>query len=80
MLCCLALIRTLVVASLEGFEEVGPQNILNGPSTALDKTHNFSLRSFDLVECEYLSNVNIGEMLSIVSCRLGVHGGVVIHG
>ena len=69
-----------MVVSLKGFEEVGPQNILNGPSTALDKMHNFSLRSFDLVECEYLSDVNIGEMLSVMSCRLEVHGGVVIHG
>ena len=52
----------------------------NGPSTALDKPRNFSLRSFDLVKCKYLSDVNIGEVLSVVSCRPGVHGGVVIHG
>lgn len=74
------LIFTSLVASLEGFKEVSSQDMLNRSPTALNKRRDFSLRRFYFVECKYLSDVNIGKVLSTVSDLWRVCHGVGIRG
>jgi len=72
MLCCLALVVSSWVASLECFKSIGCEDTLDVDPTAFDKRHDFSLENWCFLQCEYFSNVYIGEMLSaaLLSWRL----------